>query len=318
MKTPNALSSLLLALLCGSMTACLPEEEDAAPVQSGTGGAGGAGSLPDTGPPPNLDKRPSVQAVDEATDSALGAIPMGPGVMKTEVSISEKSRVVLPPRDELGNRDLVTPLLGHEGRIRYDIDGDGAANDVYTFVPDREEFAFLIWETDGHCHLAWSHYGIARYVFSLCEPPAGTETYLCKQGENSASRSCERCENDACEPCEARIVGGVAQCVILPPDAALPPPDAAAPGDGGPVDPHDGGPVEHDGFLHPDEGVGPGPMVCDTECLNQSGAMCCTMCGCEAEIRCDPVCNEPYRWDCEVGCCFNYDDFTCDGSESPH
>ena len=52
---------------------------------------------------------------------------------------------------------------------------------------------------------------------------------------------------------------------------------------------------------------------CSNECLQQSGAMCCKTCGCEAEVRCDPVCNAPFQWDCEIGCCFSSDTFECEG-----
>lgn len=137
--------------------------------------------------------------------------------------------------------------------------------------------------------------------------------YVCSQGENGASRKCKRCDGDACEPCEARITDGVAECAVLPPDMGVVP-DAAPPAhDAGPHG--DGGPSE-DAFMHPDMGAPP-PNVCTSECMSHSGAVCCTMCGCEAEVRCDPACSPPYEWDCELGCCFDYEIFEC-LPQSPH
>jgi len=51
---------------------------------------------------------------------------------------------------------------------------------------------------------------------------------------------------------------------------------------------------------------------CDPTCMAQSGAVCCEDCGCGgATVRCTRVCESPYQWDCEMGCCFNYTNFTC-------
>lgn len=52
--------------------------------------------------------------------------------------------------------------------------------------------------------------------------------------------------------------------------------------------------------------------TCDPTCLEASGAYCCTTCGCSGSgPRCDPRCDAPYEWDCEIGCCFDYDTFEC-------
>lgn len=64
-----------------------------------------------------------------------------------------------------------------------------------------------------------------------------------------------------------------------------------------------------------DAGVSPDASTsgnCDPTCMNQSGAVCCEDCGCGgATVRCTPVCEEPYQWDCEMGCCFEYTTYTC-------
>ena len=46
---------------------------------------------------------------------------------------------------------------------------------------------------------------------------------------------------------------------------------------------------------------------CDATCMAQSGAVCCTECGCEAAVWCQPVCGSSYMWDCELGCCYDYE-----------
>ena len=53
---------------------------------------------------------------------------------------------------------------------------------------------------------------------------------------------------------------------------------------------------------------------CDPTCMESSGAVCCTTCGC-APSDCRPTCGRSgYSWDCEVECCFNYDILECDES----
>ena len=251
------------------------------------------------GPPANLDKRPSVSAIDEGTHTALAA-PEVPDEALVSVVIAEKARVQAPPREAVGGRNLAEALPGREGRITYGIDGDGDEDDGYTFLPDREEMAFLAWAEDGYCHLAWTQYGVARYVFSVCVPPAAPETFACNQSANG-SRRCKRCVGVDCEPCDAQIKSAGVECVTQPPDAG-PTPDAALPVDAG---------VDRDLGLPPEDGGPVDPGVCPTECMSQSGAVCCTTCGCQGEIRCLPECSPPFEWDCEMECCFDYEALEC-------
>ncbi len=52
--------------------------------------------------------------------------------------------------------------------------------------------------------------------------------------------------------------------------------------------------------------------LCDATCMQQAGAVCCETCGCSgATVRCEPQCESPYQWDCEMGCCFEYTNYTC-------
>ncbi len=55
----------------------------------------------------------------------------------------------------------------------------------------------------------------------------------------------------------------------------------------------------------------PEDTPCDLECMSQPDAFCCTGCGCEAEVQCEPVCDSPYVWDCEIECCFDRDIYEC-------
>ena len=54
---------------------------------------------------------------------------------------------------------------------------------------------------------------------------------------------------------------------------------------------------------------------CSASCMAQSGAQCCTTCGgcneVEADLRCEPTCAEGFQWDCEVQCCFDYENTVC-------
>lgn len=50
---------------------------------------------------------------------------------------------------------------------------------------------------------------------------------------------------------------------------------------------------------------------CEASCMEQSGAVCCTACGCQGEVQCQPVCDSATPWDCEIGCCFDYDLLEC-------
>lgn len=50
---------------------------------------------------------------------------------------------------------------------------------------------------------------------------------------------------------------------------------------------------------------------CDPGCMAQSGAVCCTTCGCDGTVKCTPVCDSPTKWDCEMRCCFDYSEMKC-------
>lgn len=95
--------------------------------------------------------------------------------------------------------------------------------------------------------------------------------------------------------------------------------DAAAGSDGGGS--RDAGPSRLDGGGETDAGSDDGGSTvtdggaagqCDPGCLDLPGAFCCTTCGCGGTSgACEPECSTPYIWDCELGCCFDYDALTC-------
>jgi hypothetical protein len=62
------------------------------------------------------------------------------------------------------------------------------------------------------------------------------------------------------------------------------------------------------GTLDPDAGSSGN---CDPTCMAQSGAVCCKECGCTGTVLCYPVCESPYQWDCEIGCCYDYNTQQC-------
>ena len=92
-----------------------------------------------------------------------------------------------------------------------------------------------------------------------------------------------------------------------------------APADDAPSATRDGGGIigSDAGGGGTDAGGGPGvdagtQGTCDPSCLAMSEAFCCTECGCGgASGACAPVCAAPFMWDCEIGCCFDYDTFEC-------
>jgi len=52
------------------------------------------------------------------------------------------------------------------------------------------------------------------------------------------------------------------------------------------------------------------PSVCDQTCMQGANAVCCTTCGCKT-TDCKPACTQPLKWDCEMGCCFDYTALKC-------
>lgn len=70
------------------------------------------------------------------------------------------------------------------------------------------------------------------------------------------------------------------------------------------------GDTDGDGDVDGDADVDPGD--CASECMSEPNAVCCGECGCGGgQVPCRPVCPTNYTWDCELLCCFDYENFVC-------
>lgn len=212
--------------------------------------------LPDAAPPPPVDKRPVRDNVVAATGDAVDAVP--PRAEPISLAIARWAHVVAPPADTVGGRDLTAEEEGHEGTLSFDIDADGDAESLHSFVPDRAEYAFLAWEEQGFCHLTWERYDITRYVFSACNGAAEAPVHVCATPA-TGTRTCQTCTAGECTPCDAHIEDGAVVCT--PFDDGIPDPDAgpAAEPDAGPAGEPDTGPV-----AEPDGGGGQPPAIAGT------------------------------------------------------
>jgi hypothetical protein len=217
----------------------------------------------------------------DALTQALAAAPADRG--NAAVKILERARIGAVPADAIGGRMLDQAVVGLEGSYSFDIDGDGANDELYVFTPNLEPVDFLAWSQGDQCFLAWREGDAAWLLLSAC---GGSEagTIAC-QGEQ-----CQRCPATGCQPCE--VANGEVRCASPEaPDDDMGEPEAD---------------IDEDIFV-PDR-----PGECNLECVSQRGAFCCKECGCEGEIRCVPECRTGTSWDCEQGCCFNYTTFACE------
>jgi hypothetical protein len=224
----------------------------------------------------------------DALQAVTAAAPSPDERDNAAVKVLEKARLAPVPLSSVNNRDLSAAAVGKEGTFSFDVDADGDADEVYAFTPNLEPVTFLAWSTPDLCHLAWTD---SAGSWHLQGPCAGTEALVCHDG------SCGRCSASACEACE--VSGQEIRC-----DAAS---NNANNGDAdaGDVPPSDDVPQE-DVFV-PDR-----PGECSIGCLSQADSYCCKACGCEGEVKCVPECATGTAWDCELGCCFDYQARACD------
>ena len=239
------------------------------------------------------------------------------------VVLVEKARLGPVPTSQTGGRDLATAVVGTETTMSYDINGDGTEDSVYVFVTSVDEITFIAWQDGGLCNLGWIASNVAYHLLGACNLP---EVIACTSPVGVDVHACNVCrDGGACEACT--VVGTSISC---PDEAPDPTPDVsplcdppcvggAMCVDGecvGGVDPEPDAEVEPEPDAQPDPD--PEPPVssgeCSGACLEQSGAVCCTTCGCQGEILCEPVCGSGFLWDCEIGCCFDYDTFECECS----
>lgn len=225
---PVALLAAAHLAACGADGGSSAEPQDAA--------------LPDAAPPPPVDHRPEATQVVAASDSAVAKV----GLHDEPVTraVAPWSHVVAPPAETVGGRDLTREEEGHESTLSMDIDNDDVPDTLHTFVPHRAEYAFLAWEKDGHCHLAWERYDITRYVFSRCNGAADAPVHVCATSAAGA-RVCQTCTDGTCEPCDAHLEDGQVVCTPFDDGTLDGGVDASVPADAGPSHP-DGQVVEPD------------------------------------------------------------------------
>lgn len=263
--------------------------------------------------------------------TATGSIVDGASVASAAMTASEsdtedaviapaaKARIGAVPRSASGNRDLSRELAGEEGTLEFDIDSDDELESLQIFIANIDNTVFMNWEDDDLCHLTWSQPATSWYAFSAC---GGGEdgTIVCQYGEAVA---CTQCFGDACSECQVRgddiYCGDSAERLLEQERAA----EAADQPDVGVIDTGDddgGGESDGGGGTDtvdlPDTPVevdAGGDNACDPSCLSETMGVCCTTCGCDAEVVCRPVCGSGYTWDCEIQCCFDYEAQTCDG-----
>jgi hypothetical protein len=116
-------------------------------------------------------------------------------------------------------------------------------------------------------------------VANVCGAGSCTPTTCAARGKNCGVISDGCSDVLSCGTCSApQTCGGAGTANVcgVKPDAGGPKPDGGASG------------------------------ACDPTCMAQSGAVCCTACGCTGAVKCKPVCDSPAKWDCEMGCCFDY------------
>ena len=294
----------LVALLCISLTAACSTDED-----DGGSGRGSAQDIQASG------------ALVEGSDIELASATAAtlPETDDAIVAPAEKARIGSLPRSATGNRDLSRELAGEEGDLSFDIDQDGLVEELEVFIANIDDTVFMNWEDGGLCHLTWSDTATSWYAFSPCGGDPENGTIVCVYDSDT---TCGQCLNDVCSPCEisgTKVYCGQAGEQLRQrweeedagPDLAqdLIQPDLDEDPDEDPQE----DPIE-DSVEDP---IGDIPTTdttsgeCDPSCMSQSLAECCTGCGCDAEIPCYPICGSGFLWDCEIQCCYSYDNHCC-------
>lgn len=222
-------------------------------------------------------------------EGALAAAPAAEERGNAAITLWEKAMLDPVAAEHLGGRDLSQAQVGQEATFSFDIDRDGAADEVYVFTSSLDQVDYLIWRQASDCLLAWRDQGSLWMVRDTCNgSPQGS--IVCQDA------SCARCDDSGCQSCQ--VSATEVRC-------ALPAQEEADMGEVGGED------MSQEDIFVPDR-----PGECNLECVSQRGAFCCKECGgCQGEIHCVPECRTGFSWDCELGCCFNYDTFACDCAE---
>ena len=229
------------------------------------------------------------------------------------------------PTEATPGLDIYQVAAGNVTNFEFDIDGDGAGENITVFFASGGP-TYLAWEEDGRCRLTFHWNNVGWYFDAACGEDGGL---VCRY---EGGIECTFCDAELCAPCtfeDEEDPTGVTCEEIIPPEPDpepdvvvepdIPEPDVPEPDVGSDIGEDIGEDSEPDVIVEPDTtpdvvepDVGP-TGDCDPSCMAAPDAVCCTSCGCGSG-DCTPVCNSPYVWDCEVQCCFDYDLLECEGS----
>lgn len=258
------------------------------------------------------------RVVHETTVLSAGTLSAGVaaaeqvvGARNASQSPAQLANLGVVPREATGSLDLYQPVGGTTTTLAFDIDDDGANEDITVFRVSGGP-ALLAWRDGESCFLAYQDEEAAWYIDSVC---AVDSAVVCRYTDGAPT--CQLCDAENCAECtvDATDVRAIECYEIVAPEPDVTPdvssedtdvPDAPDAGD------DTGAPdVETDTSSDTTEfDVGVESGSCDPVCTS-SGAACCTTCGCAMD-DCTPVCSDGFQWDCEVACCFNYDTFECE------
>lgn len=230
------------------------------------------------------------------------------GARNASQSPAQLANLGIVPREATGALDLYQPVGGTTTTLPFDIDDDGTNEDITVFRISGGP-ALLAWQDGESCFLAYQDDDAAWYIDSVC---AVDSAVVCRYGEGAPT--CQICDAENCAECVVDETNPRAvECyeIVAPEPDVTPdvePADTGEPDAGDDTGTPDASDDVSSDTTEFDVGVGSG--TCDPACTS-SGAACCTTCGCAMD-DCTPVCSEGFQWDCEVGCCFNYDTFECE------
>ena len=259
-----------------------------------------------TGPRVVLETR----VVDAATLAAgVDAAEQVVGARNASQSPAQLADLGRIPSAEAGPIDLYQVVGGTQTTMDFDIDDDGSPESLDIFRTNSG-LALLAWRDGESCHLAYDLDGDAWYFDGVCGVDSSV---VCRFGGEAA---CQLCDAENCAQCETDAADTRAiSCFEIVEPEPEPQPDVGVDATPDVDDDADSEDTDTTDAETPDvefdvtEDTGPTPGSCDPVCLSNGGT-CCLSCGCSAD-DCTPVCPDGFSWDCEQGCCFDFETFEC-------